>query len=323
MLQMLVYDKSAKCQILSDKESIESVIQKKEHFFWLDIEKPTSEEMEFLEFSFNFHPLAIEDCMINIQRPKIDRYIGYLFTVLHAASLAAHKDKATSLEVDSFISEKYLVTVHLKPIKAISSEIERCIKNPHIMSQGSGYLFYNIANNMADNYFPILDKIDKDIEHIEELMIKEHTTLKVDKILSMKKAVMTLRRFIGPQIEIMNLLARCEHEPIIKNDLQIYFKDIVDLLVQISDTLESYSEGISNLLQGYAFVASNKLNEVMKLLTVITTIVMPMTLVTGIYGMNFQHIPELRWEYGYYFTLFLMLIIGIGMLLFFRHRKWL
>ncbi len=326
MMELIHFERDAGCRVVSDLTEMHAAINKSisdGSFIWLDVEKPTYEEMEFLEESFNFHPLAIEDCMISIQRPKIDRYMGYLFIVLHAASLAAHKDKATSLEVDFFIGNSYIVTVHMKPIKSIRNMRERCLKNTQIMSLGPGYVFYNLADSLVDNYFPILEKLDKDIERFEKMMVEEHPTEILTRVLALKESVLTLKKFIGPQSEIVNQLARGDFQPIIKNDLSMYFRDISDLLIRVRDTLDSYSEGLSSLLQGYAFAASNRLNEIMKVLTIITTIMMPLTLITGIYGMNFSHMPELDWKFGYFFALLLMFAVGGGMVFYFKHKKWL
>ena len=323
MLELLFYEKSGQCHIVHDIKKIAQHIDKKDELIWLNAEKPTEKDMTFLQEHFGFHPLAIEDCMTTIQRPKIDRYDGYLFIVLHAANLGPHKDKATSLEVDIFIGANYIVTVHMKPIKSISSSRERCIKNPKMLSRGPAYLFYNIADALVDNYFPILEKLDKEIEKLEQKLFKEGSIENINKILSIKETVLTLRRFVGPQRDIVNFLARGDYQPTIPNDLSIYFRDITDLSARISDTLDSYRDVLTSILSGYTSVASNRLNEIMKVLTVIATIMMPLTLISGIYGMNFKYMPELQWKYSYFLTLFFMFAIGVGMLLYFKHKKWL
>lgn len=323
MLELLLYEKNGKCQVINDVEKIRTLVKRKDVLLWLNVEKPAEKDMQFLQDNFNFHPLAIEDCMTTMQRPKIDRYDNYLFIVLHAASLGPHKDKATSLELDTFIGGNYIVTIHMKPIKSIMSSRERCIKNPQILSKGPTHLFYAITDALVDNYFPILDKLDKDIEKAEQTIFKTHAAENINKILNLKEIVLTLRRFIGPQREIVNFLARGDYQPIISSDFSIYFRDIADLLARISDTLDSYRDVLTSILDGYRSIVSNSLNEIMKVLTIIATIMMPLTLVTGIYGMNFKFMPELDWRYGYFLIMFFMLAIGGSMLLFFKHKKWL
>ncbi|NQT22203.1 MAG: magnesium/cobalt transporter CorA [Candidatus Omnitrophica bacterium] len=323
MLELLLYENDGNCRVIEKLEDIKKEVKNKDALLWLNVEKPTEKDMELLIQCFNFHPLAIEDCLTSIQRPKIDRYDDYLFIVLHAATLSPHKDKATSLELDTFIGQNFIVTVHMKPIKSVASARSRCIKNPQILSKGPAHLFYTIADSLVDNYFPILAQLDKDIEKTEQLIFKDHASENVSKILNLKEIVLTLRRFIGPQREIVNFLARGDYQPTISADLSIYFRDIADLLARISDTLDGYRDILTNILDGFTSVTSNKLNEIMKVLTIIATIMMPLTLVTGIYGMNFQFMPELNWKYGYFVILFIMLSIGGSMLLYFKHKKWL
>ena len=326
MIELILYDKNGTCQVIDNIKDMEKQIKRKDALLWFNVEKPSEGDMSFLQDNLNFHPLAIEDCLTSIQRPKIDRYDDYLFIVLHAANLAPHKDKTASLELDTFIGPNFIVTVHMKPIMSIASTRERCIKNPQLMAKGATYLFYTIADALVDNYFPILDKLDKDIEKVEDVIFKkksDDSTENIHKILTLKENVLTLRRFIGPQREIVNYIARGDYQPIIANELSIYFRDISDLLARISDSLESYRDVLTSILDGHTSLASNRLNEIMKVLTIIATIMMPLTLISGIYGMNFKNMPELDWQYGYFFIVFMMFVLGGSMLLFFKHKKWL
>jgi len=323
MMELLLYKDDGSCELISDMDNIEKAVIDKNYLKWLNVENPTNGDMRFLEQQFRFHPLAIEDCMADIQRPKIDKYDGYLFIVLHAASRAEHKDKATSLEVDIFLGANFIITVHMKPIKCITTAQERCTKNSQIMKNGPANIFYNIADALVDNYFPILESIDSEIDAIEKSMFKEPKNSNIHNLLVLKETVMTLRRFIAPQRVIVKFLERGDYQPIISNDLSLYFRDLTDLLARVNDTLYSYSDILSSMLEGYTFVASSRLNEIMKVLTIIATIAMPLTLLSGIYGMNFRFMPELQWKYGYFFALVLMVSIGISMLLYFKHKKWL
>lgn len=323
MINAIIQEKDKTPEILTDLKSISLYIGKKDFRIWVDIQKPTQEDMQFIEKNFSFHPLAIEDAMTTIQRPKIDRYDNYLFIVLHAALLAAHKDKATSLELDSFIGENYVVTVHLKPIPSISTTWQRCAKHAEIMSRGAAYLFYFLADALMDNYFPIVEKLGKEIQKAEDNVLKDMNSGVLNKIFDLKETVLILRRILGPQREAMNFIARGGYSPIIPKGLSIYFRDISDLLAKINDTLETYRETLTSATTGYMSVTSNKLNEIMKVLTIIATIMMPLTLITGIYGMNFRFMPEINWRYGYFAIIAIMIIIAGGMLLFFKKKKWL
>ncbi|MFH1791821.1 MAG: magnesium/cobalt transporter CorA [Candidatus Omnitrophota bacterium] len=322
MMEMIILGTGG-CEVVTDVSVMKGRLEEADTAVWIDIEGPTQDDMRFLESLFHFHPLAIEDCMADIQRPKIDRYEDYLFIVLHAATLAPHKDKASSRELDVFLSRKFIVTVHVRPVRSITTARERYVKNPQFVSKGPAQLFYNITDAMVDNYTPILDKLDTDIEDMERLMFKSHTSESITKILSLTEIVLTLRRFIGPQREIINHIARGDYPNVFSRDLCVYFRDTNDILARISDTLDSYRDALTSLLDGYTSVASTRLNEIMKVLTVIATIMMPLTLITGIYGMNFRMMPELQWEYGYFVTIGSMILIAFGMLGYFKHKKWL
>ena len=323
MINILLYEKDKETRFLENIEELSSHIGKKDRLLWVDIQKPTQKDIQFLEKNFSFHPLAIEDCMTSIQRPKIDSYNGYLFIVLHAAILAAHKDKASSLEVDSFIGENYVVTVHLKPIPSVTATWQRCLKNTGIMSRGAAYLFYFLGDALVDNYFPIIEKMDKEIQKMEDTVFKNPDSVMLAKIFDLKENVLILRRIIGSQRETMNFIARGDYQPIIPANLSVYFRDVADLLARISDNLDTYRDMLSSAMDGYTSATSNKLNEIMKVLTIIATIMMPLTLITGIYGMNFQFMPEVDWRYGYFIVIAIMLGIAGGMLIFFKKKKWL
>lgn len=323
MINILMQKKDKNVELLEKTDALSSHIGKADTLLWVDIQKPTQEDMAILEKHFAFHPLTIEDCMATIQRPKIDTYENYLFIVLHAATLAPHKDKATSLELDIFVGVNYVVTVHLKAMLSVTSTWERCLKNSGVMSRGAAYLFYFLADALVDNYFPILEKLDKDIQKAEDKVFANPDSALLNQIFELKENVLTLKRIIGPQRETMNFMARGGYEPILPKELSIYFRDVSDLLARINDNLETYRDMLSSAIDGYMSSASNKLSEIMKVLTIIATIMMPLTLISGIYGMNFRYMPELEWRYGYLVIISLMLGLGVGMLAFFRKKKWL
>jgi len=323
MIKILIQEKDKDSVSVKNHAELESYMKKKDTFIWVDVDRPAESDMHYLVKHFAFHALAIEDCMTTIQRPKIDRYDNCLFIVLHAATLGSHKDKATSLELDSFIGENYVVTVHLKPIPSVSSTWGRCIKNKEIMSRGAAYLFYFLADALVDNYFPILEKLDKEIQKTEDKVFKEHDRHVVHKIFDLKENVLILRRILGPQRETMNFISRGGYQPIIPAKLSIYFRDVADLLARINDNLDTYRDLLTSALDGYRTTASNRLNEIIKVLTVIATIMMPLTVITGIYGMNFKNMPEIDWRYGYYGVIFFMVLVAVGMLFFFKRKKWL
>ncbi|MBL7158331.1 MAG: magnesium transporter CorA family protein, partial [Candidatus Omnitrophica bacterium] len=250
MIKILTFRNNV-VEILKSTEEVSSVIGKKGTYVWVDIQKPSDTDIRFLEKHFLFHPLAIEDCMSTIQRPKIDRYERYLFVVLHAAHIGTHRNKATAHELDTFVGENYVVTVHTNPIPSVSMTWERCLRNAQIMSRGTGYLFYYLTDALVDNYFPIIEKLDKEIEKCEDSVFKNPDSNVPNKIFFLKENVMILRRNIGPQREITNFIARGGYEPIIPNNLSVYFRDVADLLARISDSLDLYRDTLTTAMDGY------------------------------------------------------------------------
>jgi len=289
---------------------------------WVDIKGFDEEVVGELGRIFGFHPLAIEDCIGASQRPKIDSYDGYIFVILHAAQLKPKKFGIATIELNSFIGRDYVVTVHETAIPSIDAIKERCRKNPALIRKGPSDLFYSIVDAMVDNYFPILDKLDKKIDSVEQGIFDNPGRGLLNSLFSIKNDILALRRIIGPQRETINFLAKGEY-PIISQELALYYRDVSDQLARIIDLLETYRDILSSAMDGYMTSISNRTNEVMKILTIIATIVMPLTLITGIYGMNFKHMPELQSQYGYYATLFVMFAIAAGMLIFFNRKKWL
>ena len=323
MVEALLYKNEGQVEAYTRLKDARALQQKEGGFLWVDIEGFDKEEIEELEKTFGFHPLAIEDCISTSQRPKIDKYDGYLFIILHAAALKSKRFSIATIELNSFIGENYLVTVHETSIASIEVSKARCKKNPALMNKGSGELFYLIVDAMIDNYFPILDKLDKKIDVVEQAIFESPEQKLLDSIFSLKNDTLALRRIIGPQREAINFLARGEYSLIGGEGLGLYFRDISDQLARIIDILETYRDLLSSAMDGYISAISNRTNDVMKILTIIATIAMPLTVITGIYGMNFNYMPELRSPYGYYATLFVMFILGVGMLLYFKRKRWL
>jgi len=322
MVEILHYKKENTCSTYSTLQGGCASFEKEGGLLWVDIEGFNEAEIAQLEKAFNFHPLAIEDCISTSQRPKIDKYDDYLFTILHAAHLKPKKFGIETIELNSFVGKNYIVTVHGVSIPSINSIKARCKKNPALMSKGSSELFYLIVDAMIDNYFPILDKLDNEIDKVEKGIFENPGEKLLDKLFSLKNDTLALRRIIGPQREAINLIARGEY-PMIGEGLGLYFRDVSDQLARIVDILETYRDILSSTMDGYMSTISNKTNEVMKILTIIMTMMMPLTLITGVYGMNFKFMPELYSPYGYYTTLSLMLLIALGMLIFFKRKKWL
>jgi len=321
MISMLVYSEGEGHRTLDDVSLLPALLADKKNRVWVDFEGPAPEAAEILSSVFHFHTLAIEDCISETLLPKIDDYGDYIFMVLHGARTLVDQGFVTA-EVNFFLGPNYLVSYHDEPSRSINQAKERCMRNGPSITRGVDFLLHEILDAMVDHYFPVLDQFDAVIDGIEAEVFAQPDRETLNRIFSLKKEVMHLRRVAGPQREILNRLSR-DPLKVISPTAAVYFRDVYDHLARITDLAESYRDLVTSALDAYLSVVSNRLNEIMKLLTVFTATLMPLTVITGIYGMNFDNMPELRSRYGYFAVLVLMAVLTIGMLAFFRKKKWL
>ncbi len=312
-----------KKRILStiDKDEIKEFLKKDANLIWVEMENPTKEELSFIKETFSLHPLTVEDCVNTNARPKIDQFPSYLFLILHAAGYNPTTLKVKTLELNICLGKNFLLTIHMDPIPSIKTAWERAEKNASIMSYGSDSLLHQVVDSLVDNYFPVIDMLDTRIDEIENEVFTDPTESILKHIFSLKTDILFLRRAISPQRETINLLAKGDHS-FINPGTGIYFRDIGDNLMFILDTIETYRDTLTGALDAYLSNITNKTNEIMKTLTVIATIMMPLTLITGIYGMNFKYMPEISWKFGYMGAYTLMAIVACGMLIYFKKNKW-
>ena len=295
---------------------------------WYYIEKPTSREVTYLSQNFSFHPLDLDDILSRVQRPKIDEYENYLFLVLHFPVFNKENRVTTSSEVDIFIGENYVITVHcsadLKPLSKFFKECQLDLETrKKFMSYSSGYLLYHVLDRLVNYCFPILNKVTDNIEKVEDLIFTRTVPETVREILMIRRDLISFRRVIHPQVGVVEAL---EHEdyPFLKEDQEIYFGDIADHTHKIWDALEDCKEVVDGLAETSNWLTSHHIQEVMRILTILTAILAPGTLIASIMGMNVQ-LPG--GQSGSMIPLIILLIIMLGiavtMLIFFRRRNWL
>lgn len=321
MLRLFAYSKEEGIRTFDSAAPLPELVRNEREHLWLDLESPSTEEIELLSSAFHFHPLAIEDCLSESSLPKIDDYGDHLFLILHGSTKDRIPGQFTTYEIDCFISRSYLVTVHFHPSRSIERSRDRCLKGSPAIAKGLDFLLHEILDGMVDNYFPLLDDYDDLLDGLEDAVFTNPTNETLNKIFSLKRDVMHLRRVAAPQREIFNRLSRNDF-PALSKKSAMYFRDVYDHLVRIYDLAESYRDLISGILEAYLSVVSNRMNEIMKVLTVIATIILPLTLITGIYGMNFEVMPELHLRYGYFMVLGTMAGLSAIMLIWFRRKGW-
>lgn len=313
------------------RDEIGTILVDDDNLLWLDAEAPTAEEIALLGEEFGFHPLALEDVAKAHQRPKIDTYADFYFLVFYDVDYVEADHSLDEHELAVFIGKNYLVTVHAEPIEEIAEVAGRFGRNTAEIERGIGVLLYSLLDTIVDHYFPVIDRIGERIEELEERVVEPGSaaTAGMRDIAALKRELMTLRRVIAPERDAMAVLARREL-PFVGEATGVYFQDLYEHVLRVTDALDLYRDLLSGVLESYLSFnsnalaqAANNLNGVMKTLTSYSIILMSMTLIAGIYGMNFENMPELRLRFGYPGALLLMIAIGLGLTAFFKRRGWL
>lgn len=307
---------------IKDPGAIPTILSAKENILWIDFDNPTETEVRLLSDIFNFHPLAIEDCLKDVHHPKVDDYGDYLFISVHGIALKKLEEELFTEELDIFLGSNYLVTFHHEPRRSISVSWQRCQQRSNLISKGADFLLYHIIDTLTDNYMPVIEAIDGKLDQIEEKVFSNPDKQTLNKIFDLRRDILYLRRVIIPQREVIYRLSRGEFD-LVRRESAIFFRDVFDHLYRIADSIETYRDVISGVLEAYLSISSNKLNEVMKVLTIITTIIMPLSLIVGIYGMNFKNMPELEWKYGYPLVWVIMISLTGFLVWLFKRKKWL
>jgi magnesium transporter len=290
---------------------------------WIDLERQSPEADALLSEVLKLHPLTIEDIWAERSRPKIDDFDEYLYVIIHGIG-AARRDKLQTVEIDVVIGPTWLVTHD--PAGLVSDDIGTDLDHStRVMAKGIAWLAHAILDRAVDRYLPVIDQLDVEIEQLENEVLDragtQHGRAVLMRILSFKRRLQELRRMSIHQREILLRLSRGELDEIPAEALPFY-RDVYDHFLRINDIAEGYRDLVTSALDAYLSVQSNRMNEIMKTLTLMSTVMLPLTFIVGLYGMNFKHMPELDWVWGYPAVLGLMVIVVIGILLWFRHRGW-
>lgn len=301
---------------------ISDLRQISEHVIWADISDPTSQDFIDLAEEFDFHHLSIEDCRNTHQRPKVEEYAGYYFIVLYEASLVGPNDLLELRELNIFLGKNFLVTVHSRPIRAIATARRLWEEWLDRSEAGAGLLAYLLIDATVDDYLPLLDIISERMDDLEDSIFGEWRAAVIEEIFMIKKKLLYLRRAITPLRDVFNTLLRRE-QPIFPRETHVYFQDVFDHLIRVADNIDTLRDMLSSTMDAYLSVSGNRMNKVMKRLTSISTILMSVTLIAGIYGMNFVFMPELRWRYGYIFALLTIVGVGLALYAYLKKVDWL
>ena len=321
MIDIYSYKPGEGLRHTSDAGGLAGLIEDRERVTWVDLEDPNEEETVLLETVFHFHTLAIEDCIHSRSFPKIDVFEDHLFLVVHGILLERGKRDFANSPVNLFLGRNYLVTHHPQPVRSIHSTKALLAKSDSAIARGPDFLMHTVLDFLVDNYQPILDEMDEIVDEIEHRIVEHPEEKVLHDILAFKRTLQRLRRIAAYQKEILNRLSR-EEFGVIDPKLQIYFRDVFDHLVRVTDLADSYKEVLASAIEAYLTVVSNRLNEVMKVLTIFSTILMPLTLLASIFGMNIEF-PFHANVHAFRITMAVMVLIAIAMLIYFHRRRWL
>lgn len=287
---------------------------------WVDLHDPTEAEIKsILEGVFQFHPLAIEDCVTPSSLPKVEDYETYLFIVTHAIDFT-RSEKFASTELDLFLGKEFLVTFHRRPLKSVQSTIDRVTKTSGVIARGPDRIAHNLLDSLVDNYQPVLAELGAELEDIEEIVLAKRSHERfINEIIQVRSDFSRLRSIVRPQRDLIDRIARGDSK-LIRPLMLPYFRDLRDNLVRIEDTAASYHERLLMSFDIYLNKAAFETNEGIKFLTAITAITIPVMAIGSWYGMNFQNMPELAG--GYWWAVGTMLLATALMILYLKKKRW-
>lgn len=290
---------------------------------WIDVIGLSDEPfMDYLGKAFNINALSVEDAINTDQRPKVDEYDTYIFAALKMLYLDGNNELVE--EHVAIVLKENTVLVMQESKEDVFEPLRERIRNKtgRIRTKGSDYLFFSLLDAIIDNYFVVLENISTQIEVLEEEVNERPRPQVAHQIQELKKEILKIRRWVVPVKELVNRLINSEH-PLITKDTKFFLRDAMDHCTEINETMQVYREMSMSLTEMYMGNISNKTNEVMKVLTIMASIFIPLTFIVGVYGMNFDHIPELKLQYGYFYVWGLMILISLGLLIYFKKKHWL
>jgi magnesium transporter len=271
---------------------------------------------------FRFHPTALGDCFEVREHPKLEVFDGYLFVITHGITAGSTAVAADTVELDVFLGPRFLFTYHEKPSRSVAGALDLVIRNHGgAMRRGPAGLLTSILDRQVDSMEPLIDDLEERIQGLEDRVLARPSGNDLGELLALKRTTLHLRRWMTKQREVMGRISRSEFALIPQNEL-VMFRDVYDHLARMTDQLETHREMMSSLHETYLSVSNLRLGEVMKFLALFTAVLMPLTLITGIYGMNFEHMPELRERWAYPLVLGTMAVVALTVLGFFRRRGW-
>jgi magnesium transporter len=305
-------------------EQLPALLKDEKLTIWVDMENPPEEyDKAILLDIFNFHPLVVEDCRAERHHPKAEEFPGYIYFIMHGVTAETDSEQFITIELDFFLGPNYVVTYHHDMFRSINNVKQKVRSSPITCQRGPAFLLYQILDQLIDYYTPVLDDFDDRINKLEDYIftLKNPDNAVLEEIQDLKRSILRLRRISQKQLNILYRISHGEFKMIDEQTLP-FFRDIYDHLVRITDLAENYRDLIGGALDSYLSVISNRTNDIMKVLTIFSAVMLPLTFIAGLYGMNFDNLPELHYQYSYFIVIGVMAIVALGMLSFFWRKGW-
>jgi magnesium transporter len=310
------------------KEELPALLADESNVVWVDLQGETPEKereaKDVLLNVFNFHYLTVEDCLETRNQPKVEAFPDYFYFIVHGIKPEETSSvNFTTKELDGYLGKNFVVTFHVERFSSIKKVKNQIRSNTFVCRRGAAYLLHQILDQLVDLYMPIVDDFDNTINAIEDRVfhMKKGNTAILEEIMDVRRSVARLKRISSRQLDVLYRLSNGEFPQIPQNILPFY-RDVHDHLLRISDLSESYRDLVGGLFDIHFSVTANKTNDVMKILAVFSAIMLPLSLIAGIYGMNFENMPELHSPNGYYLTIALMIVIALSLMFYFWRKGW-
>ncbi len=309
------------------KEDLPALLNDESNVVWVDLQGETPERAnqskDILLNIFHFHHLTVEDCLETRNQPKVEAFPDYIYFIVHGVKPETNSSNFVTKELDGYLGKNFVVTFHVERFKSIKKVKTQLRSTPFACQRGAAYLLHQILDQLVDLYMPVVDDFDNTINEIEDraFRMKKGNTEILEEIMDLRRSVARLKRISSRQLEVLYRISHGEFPQIPQNVLPFY-RDVHDHLLRISDLSENYRDLVSSLFEIHFNVTANRTNDIMKVMTIFSAIMLPLSLIAGIYGMNFENMPELKSQNGYFFTLGVMIIVAIGLLIYFWRKGW-
>lgn len=328
-MEIFVYRKGVeKVEETFSRDDLPNLLADKSNLVWVDLQGETSEQIEeakdVMLNVFKFHHLTVEDCIETRNQPKVEAYDDYLYFIVHGIKPEeTNPSNFVTKELDGYLGSNFVVTFHIQRFRSIKTVKQQLRSSPFHCKRGAAYLLHHILDELVDLYMPIVDDFDNAINDLEDRVFDmgRNSNSVLGEVMDVRRSVARLKRISSRQLEVLYRMSHGEF-PQIPREILPFFRDVHDHLLRISDLAEGYRDLVAGLFDIHFAVVGNRTNDVMKTLAVLSAIILPLSLIAGIYGMNFENMPELKTERGYFMTLGAMVLITIGLLVYFWRRGW-